>query len=137
MTEHRYLQLFGDTTDALLRLIGVDAAYVAGGQSYYTVETHIRHLGEAKLGEALYTTCQVLRADDKKIHVFHTIHKSDNNAVIATAEQLLLHVDSTAGKSMPAPGAVRARIDVIADVHAALAAPNGAGRHVGAARSGG
>ena len=60
MTEHRYLQVFGDTSDALLRLIGVDLDYVEAGHSYYTVETHIRHLGEAKLGDALYSTCQIL-----------------------------------------------------------------------------
>jgi carnitine 3-dehydrogenase len=73
MTEHRYLQLFGETTDALLRLIGVDTDYVAGGHSYYTVETHLRHLGEAKLGESLSTTCQVLSVDEKRLHVFHRI----------------------------------------------------------------
>src|SRR3546814_13737188 len=46
MTESRYLQCFADASDALLRLIGVDADYVAGGGSYFTVETHHRHLDE-------------------------------------------------------------------------------------------
>ena len=31
MSEHRYLQVFGDTTDGLLRLIGVDMAYAEAG----------------------------------------------------------------------------------------------------------
>ncbi|WP_193393694.1 thioesterase family protein, partial [Rhizobium ecuadorense] len=74
MTEHRYLQVFGDTSDALLRLIGVDLAYVEAGRSYYTVETHIRHLGEAKLGQAIHSTCQILSVDEKRLHVFHTLH---------------------------------------------------------------
>ena len=68
MTEHRYLQVFGDTSDALLRLIGVDVAYVEAGHSYYTVETHIRHLGEAKLGQAIHSTCQILSVDEKRLH---------------------------------------------------------------------
>ncbi len=98
MTEHRYLQLFGETTDALLRLIGVDMDYVAGGHSYYTVETHLRHLGEARLGESLSTTCQILSADEKRLHVFHRIRVGERE--IATAEQMLLHVDSEAGRAM-------------------------------------
>ena len=46
MNEARYLQAFADATDAFLRLIGVDAGYIATGGSYFTVETHLRHLDE-------------------------------------------------------------------------------------------
>src|SRR5512138_2330016 len=38
MNESRYLQCFADASDALLRMIGVDADYVASGGSYFTVE---------------------------------------------------------------------------------------------------
>ena len=55
MNEARYLQAFADATDAFLRLIGVDAGYLAAGGSYFTVETHIRHLGEARAGEPIAT----------------------------------------------------------------------------------
>ncbi|MBP1852390.1 carnitine 3-dehydrogenase [Rhizobium halophytocola] len=134
MTEFRYLQVFGDTSDALLRLIGVDDAYVKAGHSYYTVETHIRHLGEAKVGEALYATCQVLSTDDKRLHVFHAIHRADGDEVLATAEQMLLHVDAAAGRAAPADPAVLARLQAIADAHSALARPEAAGRHVGQKR---
>ena len=131
MTEHRYLQVFGDTSDALLRLIGVDLDYVAAGHSYYTVETHIRHLGEAKLGQAIHSTCQILSVDDKRLHVFHRIHDTASDAVIATAEHMLLHVDSKAGRSVPAPETVLAKLRPIAAEHAKLPAPEGAGRSVG------
>ncbi len=123
MTEHRYLQLFGDTSDALLRLIGVDFAYVEAGHSYYTVETHIRHLGEAKLGQRLYTTLQILSHDDKRLHFFSTVNDAETGAALATAEQIMLHVDSAAGKSAPAPTAVLQKIAAIADGHARLPAP--------------
>ncbi|MFQ6161660.1 carnitine 3-dehydrogenase [Sinorhizobium meliloti] len=134
MTEHRYLQLFGDTSDALLKLIGVDFAYVEAGHSYYTVETHIRHLGEAKLGQALYTTLQLLSSDEKRIHFFTRIHDAASGDVIATAEQMMLHVDAKAGKSVPAPAEVMAKLKPIAEGHAKLDAPEGAGRHVGQRR---
>ncbi len=131
MTEHRYLQLFGDTSDALLRLIGVDFAYVEAGHSYYTVETHIRHLGEAKLGQALYTTLQLLSSDAKRLHFFTRIHDAATGDVIATAEQMMVHVDSKAGKSVEAPAEVLAKIAPIAEAHAGLPKPDGAGRSVG------
>jgi carnitine 3-dehydrogenase len=131
MTEHRYLQVFGDTSDALLRLIGVDFAYVKAGHSYYTVETHIRHLGEARLGQSLYATLQVLSCDAKRIQFFSTIHDAATGQALATAEQLMLHVDSKAGKSVSAPAEVLARLTPIAEAHAQLPVPDGAGRSVG------
>ena len=131
MTEHRYLQLFGDTSDALLRMIGVDFAYVEAGHSYYTVETHIRHLGEAKLGQTLYTTLQILSVDDRRIQYFTTINDAASGAVLATAEQLMVHVDSKAGKSAAAPEHVKSKLATIADAHTKLERPAGVGRHVG------
>ncbi|OLP61263.1 carnitine 3-dehydrogenase [Xaviernesmea oryzae] len=134
MTEHRYLQLFGDTADALLRLIGVDMAYVEAGHSYYTVESHLRHLGEARLGQSLYTTVQLLKTDEKRLHLFSTINDAQSGTVLATAEQMMLHVDSAAGKAAPAPAEVLARLAPIAQAHAGLTLPQGVGRHVGQAR---
>ncbi|MGK6314659.1 carnitine 3-dehydrogenase [Neorhizobium sp. DT-125] len=134
MTEHRYLQVFGDTSDALLRLIGVDFAYVEAGHSYYTVETHIRHLGEAKLGQKLYSTLQVLSSDEKRIKFFSTIYNAETNEALATAEQLMLHVDSKAGKSVSAPAGVLASLAPLAEAHAKLPVPEGVGRSVGQRR---
>ncbi len=73
MTESRYLFAASETTDAFLRLIGADMDYVAGGHSYYTAETHILHLGEAKLGDLLTGTLQVIHADEKA-----TAHSCDD-----------------------------------------------------------
>ncbi|MDQ0347998.1 carnitine 3-dehydrogenase [Ancylobacter vacuolatus] len=131
MTEHRYLQVFGDATDALLRLIGVDLAYVEGCHSYYTVETHLRHLDEAKLGEALVCTTQILGTDEKRLHVFHRLYAGPEHREIATGEHMLLHVDSKAGRACPAAPPVRAALDVLAGAHAGLERPLVAGRAIG------
>jgi carnitine 3-dehydrogenase / betainyl-CoA thioesterase len=135
MTEHRYLQVFGDTSDGVLRLIGVDLDYVRDGHSYYTVETHIRNLGEAKLGEALYSTCQILSSDEKRLHIFSTIYNAATNEAVATAEQMMLHVDSKAGKAVAAPEAVLSKLRAITEAHAQLPTPVGAGRFVGQKRA--
>lgn len=134
MTEHRYLQVFGDTSDGVLRLIGVDLEYVRDGHSYYTVETHIRNLGEARLGEALYSTCQILSSDEKRLHIFSTIYNAETKEAVATAEQMMLHVDSKAGKAVPAPAHVLEKLKAITEAHAKLPVPEGVGRHVGQKR---
>ncbi|HTE59153.1 MAG TPA: carnitine 3-dehydrogenase, partial [Solirubrobacteraceae bacterium] len=97
--ESRYLQVFGDTTDALLRRIGLD---LDGGSSYFTVETHLSHLGQARAEERLHTTTQILGHDEKRLHVFHALYRTADDALLATAEQMLLHVDAGTDRVCPA-----------------------------------
>ena len=87
------------------------------------------HLGEAKLGDALTGTVQVLHADEKRLHIFIRILKGDE--AVATLEQMLLHVDMKAGKTCPAPQSILDRLLPIAQAHATLPKPEAAGRHVG------
>src|SRR5579872_1353943 len=49
MTDSRYLQVFGDATDALFRQVGIDDMYRRSGRAMYTVETHVTHVAEAKV----------------------------------------------------------------------------------------
>lgn len=134
MTESRYLQVFGDTSDALLRVIGVDDAYLASGRSYYTVETHIMHRREVRALEPIHATTQLLSAEEKRLHVFHRIHHDGTGAELASAEQMLLHVDAGAKKASPADPAVLAKLQEIVQAHRDLPWPEAAGRSVGAKR---
>ena len=130
MHESRYLQLFGDATDALLRQLGVD---VSRG-SYFTVETHLSHLHEATAGERVHVTTQLLGHDEKRLHLFHELARSDDDLPLAGAEQMLLHVDTGARRAAPAPPEVLERVAAIADGHAPLPRPERAGRAIGMAR---
>ena len=129
MTEWAYLKVFGDTTDALLAHIGAGLDYVAAGHSYYTVETHLRHLGQARQGDALSVTTQIIGADAKRIHLFHSILDA-SGASIATAEQMLVHVNAAAEKSCPALPDVAKAVAQLASAHASLPKPAGAGRAI-------
>ena len=128
--ESRYLQLCGDATDALLRRVGVDAAYLSSHGSYFTVETHLSHLGELHAGDAVGVTTQVLGADEKRLHLFHTLRRDGEEVPLATAEQMLLHVDAGSRRSGPAYGGVRERVASLAGAHASLPRPEGAGRTI-------
>ena len=129
MTESRYLFAASETTDAFLRLIGAGLDYVAGGHSYYTAESHIMHLGEAKLGDRLTGSLQVLAADEKRLHIFVSILK--DGAPVATIEQMCLHVDMKAGKTCVAAPEVLAKLMPIAQAHKDLPKPAAAGRFTG------
>ncbi len=135
MTESRYLEVLADTTDAFLLRIGIDPPYVAGGRSYYTVETHIRHLGEARQGERLRVATQLLGYDEKRLHLFHQVQRPADGAVVATGEHMLLHVDRAAGRTAPADGAVLAALAAIAAGQSSLEWPDGAGSRIESRRA--
>jgi carnitine 3-dehydrogenase len=134
MTEARYLQVFADSSDALLTFAGIDQAYHDRGGSYFTVETHIMHLKEVKALEPIHTTTQVLSVEEKRLHVFQTMIHTATGDALATAEQMLLHVNTKAQKACPAEAAVLAKLREAATAHAALPQPKDAGRAVGQRR---
>ena len=136
MTEYRYLEVLADTTDVFLPLIGAGGDYAASGSSYYTVETHIRHLGEAHAGDRLTVSTQLLSHDPKRLHLFHEIRRADDDSPVATGEHMLLHVEMAAGRAVPAGAEVLAALDRIAASQRQLPRPDGAGRAIGGARSG-
>jgi carnitine 3-dehydrogenase len=127
--ESRYLQLFADATDGLLRLIGVDGAYLEHG-SYYTVESHLSHLDQLVVGDRVHVTTQLLGWDEKRLHVFHRILRDGQHDPVALAEQMLVHVDTAAGRAAPVQGDVRDRIAALSEAHARLPRPERAGRAI-------
>jgi carnitine 3-dehydrogenase len=108
MTDSRYLQVFGDATDALFRYAGIDDAYRRSGRALYTAETRVVHKAEARSQERLYVTTRVLEVDDKRVRLLHSLHRTRDGALVATAEQLYLHVSTATGQVTPMDAAVRA-----------------------------
>ena len=113
MTDSRYLQVFGDATDALFRYAGIDEGYRRSGHALYTAESHVVHKAEARSQERLYVMSRVLEVDEKRIRLFHNLNRSRDDALVASAEQLYLHVSTEAGKVVPMDAAVRARLAAI------------------------
>ena len=134
MTDSRYLQVFGDATDALFRSVGVDDAYRRSGRALYTVESHVTHGAEAKVLEPLYVLTRILGVDEKRVHLFHGLHRRRDDALVATGEQMYLHVDARAGKASPMDTTVRGRLEGLRAAQAGSAPPAQAGRHVGMPR---
>jgi carnitine 3-dehydrogenase len=131
MSDFRYGQVFGEAMDSLYRLVGVDEAYRAGGRMYYSVETHVKYLGEARVGEPLYVTTQLLAVDEKRLHVFHRLYRGRDDALIATDEQTHLHVDTVGARAAAVDPAVRDKLESIRKDQSGLPRPHEAGRSIG------
>ena len=128
MSEWCYLLAMGDNSDTFFRFIGIDEEYRASGFSLYTVETHIRNLDEAGLGDDLHSTLRVLGVDAKRVHIAHEIFSDDR--LLATGEQMLLHVDMAQGRTAALPDVLRERLEALAEAHAALDLPDWVGRRI-------
>jgi carnitine 3-dehydrogenase len=135
MSESCYLLVFGDNSDAYFRMIGIDESYRdQGGHSFYTVETHIHNIREVAEGEPLRLTLQLVDADDKRMHIFHSMHHGTGGDLLATAEQMLVHVDMAQGRSAPMPADLLTRVQAVAAAHANLPVPPQVGKPMGIRR---
>jgi len=134
MNDSRFFQVTSEAGDRLMRFIGVDEAYLQHS-SYYTVESHMNFGAQAKLGDRMYATVQLIHHDAKRLHHFTVIHRADDDAVVATAEHLMLHVDTASGKSSLAAPTLLAKLDELWAHHGALPRPAHAGRFVGQQRT--
>ena len=143
LSEWAYLLIFGDNADAFFRCIGIDEAYRAAGRSLYTVETHLRHLREVKLGQPVRLTLQLLGHDAKRLHVLHEMYAggsggsspqdsstAGDRGCVATAEQMLLHVRMTTGRVEPFGEQISDRLRAIAVAHERLPVPDYVGRPI-------
>ncbi|GHG29196.1 carnitine 3-dehydrogenase [Paracoccus aerius] len=129
MNETHYLEAASQATDRFMEMIGADAAYIASGRSYFTVENHIRYLDEVHAGDRLTITTQVLAGQGKRLHLFHRLWRGDDT-LAATVETMLLHTDLSTRRTSEPDAAVSERLAGWVASHAGRAA-DGAGRFVG------
>mgnify|MGYP003327108076 CR=1 FL=1 len=100
MNEARYLQAFGDATDKFMEIIGCDEEYISSGSSYFTAETHIRHIDEVRAGALIKIFTYCLIGKGKKLHLFHIMKQGER--YLASGEHILIHVSlETRSSSMP------------------------------------
>ncbi|RFO98140.1 4-hydroxybenzoyl-CoA thioesterase [Rhodoferax lacus] len=135
MSESCFLLVFGDSSDVFFRFVGIDESYRdAGGHSLYTVQTQIHHIREASEGDPLRLTLQVLDVDDKRVHIFHSMFNATSGELLATGEQMLVHVDMAAGRAASMPAWLLGHMQAIHAAHAVLPRPAQAGAAIGIRR---
>ena len=118
MNEGRYGQIFSDAADEVMAFVGADDAYIADGQSYFTVETTIRFLAETHAGEAVEVLTRVTEGHGKKLRCAHQMRRARDGAVLATSDQLMVHVSLETRRSCEPPAHVREKVAALAALHA-------------------
>jgi carnitine 3-dehydrogenase len=131
MNETNYLEVCSQATDKFMEMLGMDADYIKlTDESYFTVETHICHINEAKEGMRISAKTQVLEALGKKLRLFHIL-ETDNGNIVATGEHMLLHVSlKTRSTSLPSKK-IALKLEKLFKIHSKLPWPDGAGRSIG------
>ena len=130
MTESRYLQVFGDSTDAFLQFIGMNEEYRKKGCSVYTVETHIRHLQEITGGKLLSVETQLIDFDEKRFRIVHVMKNTSSGDILATGEHMMLHVNTDIAKSSAFGKNLYEKLELIWAGHKNLSIPEYAGQGI-------
>tara|TARA_B100000780_G_scaffold89395_1_gene61702 strand:+ start:132 stop:1601 length:1470 start_codon:yes stop_codon:yes gene_type:complete len=129
MNEARYLQAFGDATDRFMEIVGCNTQYIASGSSYFTAETHIRHVDEVHAGHVIRIETYCAEGAGKKMHLFHQMFEGER--LLATGEHMLIHVSLETRKAKLPSEAIADNLKRIARAHSVLVCPEGIGRMVG------
>ncbi len=122
---------FSQAGDEFMERIGLGpAGRAATGRTIYTLGLVIRYLAEARLGERIAVSLQVLETDAKRVRFWLEARRVDDDLLISTSEQILFCVDRTGPRARAAdfPAEVAAKLAAIAADHADLAAPLEAGQ---------
>jgi len=123
MNESRYGQVFSDAADAVMRHIGADQDYIEAGMSYFTVDIRVRFLNETRAGERIVVDSQVIEGARKKLRLFHRM-LNEAGEVLATGDQLLIHVSLETRRSCLPEGRVAENLAALATAHAGLPQPD-------------
>ena len=118
MNEGRYGQIFSDAAEEVMALVGADADHVAAGMSYFTVETTIKYLAETHAGEPVEVHSRVTEGAGKKLRCVHEMKHAADGAVLASCDQLMIHVNLQTRRSCDPPEHVRERVERLAALHA-------------------
>jgi acyl-CoA thioester hydrolase len=127
-----YVLMFDRATDVLFDRLDLGAAYrQRTNHSMFVLEAHVTYEREVKEGDMLRFTTQLIDADARRLHFFHTMHHAAAGYRAATNELLALHVDLAGPASRNFAATEQASVDAMLDEHRTLGRPAQLGRVIG------
>jgi len=130
MNDAAYALAFSRSGDAWMERVGLGPeARQTTGYTLYTLQIMLHYFKEAKLGESLRVTAQLLEFDAKRARLWMEMRRGD--VVVAATEQLYLSVRQ-AGETRAASwrDETLALLTQMARAHAGLPVPPQAGRGI-------
>src|ERR1700743_3459050 len=126
-----YHVMFDRAIDELWLKLGIGPGYMKERNgSTFTAACHVRYLREIPLGDPVQVSILLVAADEKRLHTFEEMRHATEGWLSATSENMTIHIDMAARKTGQFPPDIRARIEAIANAHAAIARPEGIGRKI-------
>ncbi len=129
-----YTLAFCEAFDGYFEELGVGPGYAASGQSFFALESHHTYLKEAVLNDPLNIVVQLLDLDQKRVRMFMRMIHGETGDVLATYEEISLHVDLETRRSAPLPADKHEKLKRIYDSHSHLELPEQAGHGIGMTR---
>lgn len=127
-----YVVAFDLATDDVFNFIGIGNGYRdESGFSTFTLELHVNYMREIMEGDPFTVHSAILGADAKRLHLFHTMYHGETGELVATNENMFVHVDMVKRRSAPFPDHIREHLSTIAEAHSGLPHPENAGRSIG------
>jgi acyl-CoA thioester hydrolase len=126
-----YNVLFDRAVDEVFELLGCGLDYVKKRKhSCFTAEAHLCYLRELHAEAPVRVTFQLLDYDQKRMHYFEQLFHATEGWVSATSENMSLHVDMEAKRTVPFPDGIVATLARMKSMHANLPRPQAAGRRI-------
>ena len=130
-----YLVVFDFATDELMRWVGLDGDHRrARAVTTFCLEAHVTYHREAREGDPLRVTTQLLGHDAKRLHYIHLMYHATDGHLIATNELMSLHVGLATRRSAPMAPEILVRLAAIQAAHDTLPRPPQVGRAIGLGR---
>ncbi|MFQ5534244.1 MAG: thioesterase family protein [Sphingomonadales bacterium] len=130
-----YLLVFDKAVDKLLESIGMGKDYTdAGRGAAFSLECHITYQREVLEGDPVRVTVQMLDLDSKSMHFFLRMHHAEKGFLVATCEQMGIHVDIKVRKSAPFPTSTHQKLRQMLEGHQGLPRPVESSRPMGIRR---
>jgi acyl-CoA thioester hydrolase len=126
-----YNVLFDRAVDEAFELLGCGVEYVRERkQSFFTAEVHVRYLREMHAEDRVRVTFQLLDFDAKRMHYFEQLFHATEGWVSATSENMSLHVDMQAKRTVAFPASIASALTHMKAIHSRLPRPEAAGRRI-------
>lgn len=126
-----YVVAFDLATDDAFDYFGLNDQYREEHNcSTFTLELHVNYLREVMEGDRFSVHITVLGVDAKRLHLFHEMFHAETGELVATNENMFVHVDMEQRRSTPFPEHIGCRLREIAAAHASLPRHENTGRSI-------
>lgn len=126
-----YTLAFDQAAEMFVASVGLSETHThESGDSWMVTEAHITYQKEALAGDELEIASRILALDDKRLHLFQTMQGRGNDTLLATNEQLILHVNLKQRRVCPFSPQVLRNLQQLWRLHSLLDRPVEAGRAI-------